>query len=167
MKYIKIWSALCVCLSCFLGNLKAQNVTLHSIVRDSKGKPIFAALVSSSESNIVTYTDNTGQFAIAVPVNSTIIINAKGFKLLTLKADAIPANIVLAIENETQVVNLPFRKIDKQDLSDAVTVLNPETYINRDYNLSVQGGINLSLIHISEPTRLGMISYAVFCLKKK
>src|SRR5665648_1178853 len=27
--------------------------------------------------------------------------------------------------------------------------------------------IPLSLIHISEPTRLGMISYAVFCLKKK
>src|SRR5450756_3080872 len=26
--------------------------------------------------------------------------------------------------------------------------------------------IRLSLIHISEPTRLGMISYAVFCLKK-
>ena len=28
-------------------------------------------------------------------------------------------------------------------------------------------GHGLSLIHISEPTRLGMISYAVFCLKKK
>src|SRR5450756_2740069 len=28
-------------------------------------------------------------------------------------------------------------------------------------------GVYLSLIHISEPTRLGMISYAVFCLKKK
>src|SRR5450756_377939 len=27
------------------------------------------------------------------------------------------------------------------------------------------GLLNLSLIHISEPTRLGMISYAVFCLK--
>src|SRR5450756_2626505 len=26
---------------------------------------------------------------------------------------------------------------------------------------------DLSLIHISEPTRLGMSSYAVFCLKKK
>src|SRR5659263_754627 len=26
--------------------------------------------------------------------------------------------------------------------------------------------LRLSLIHISEPTRLGMISYAVFCLKK-
>src|SRR5659263_737906 len=36
--------------------------------------------------------------------------------------------------------------------------------------LTVGGGIrtieDLSLIHISEPTRLGMISYAVFCLKK-
>src|SRR5665648_697533 len=27
--------------------------------------------------------------------------------------------------------------------------------------------LHLSLIHISEPTRLGMISYAVFCLKNK
>src|SRR5678815_1642976 len=27
--------------------------------------------------------------------------------------------------------------------------------------------VNLSLIHISEPTRLLSISYAVFCLKKK
>src|SRR5665648_1199434 len=41
--------------------------------------------------------------------------------------------------------------------------------------LSILGGlgvlnitdVKLSLIHISEPTRLGMISYAVFCLKKK
>src|SRR5450756_1779323 len=32
----------------------------------------------------------------------------------------------------------------------------------------VEGNVqDLSLIHISEPTRLGMISYAVFCLKKK
>src|SRR5450759_419596 len=30
---------------------------------------------------------------------------------------------------------------------------------------SNESGLELSLIHISEPTRLGMISYAVFCLK--
>ena len=29
------------------------------------------------------------------------------------------------------------------------------------------GSQDLSLIHISEPTRLRRISYAVFCLKKK
>ena len=31
----------------------------------------------------------------------------------------------------------------------------------------VDAGLHLSLIHISEPTRLLSISYAVFCLKKK
>ena len=31
--------------------------------------------------------------------------------------------------------------------------------------IDAQDGEILSLIHISEPTRLGMISYAVFCLK--
>src|SRR5450756_520395 len=36
---------------------------------------------------------------------------------------------------------------------------------HRDEVLEPAG--DLSLIHISEPTRLGMISYAVFCLKKK
>src|SRR5450756_322422 len=35
------------------------------------------------------------------------------------------------------------------------------------YVLRQDPDVILSLIHISEPTRLGMISYAVFCLKKK
>src|SRR5660397_289667 len=40
------------------------------------------------------------------------------------------------------------------------------------YNLrkdesTIDLALNLSLIHISEPTRLRRISYAVFCLKKK
>src|SRR5450756_1613477 len=37
----------------------------------------------------------------------------------------------------------------------------------RDCGLVTSRPQGLSLIHISEPTRLGMISYAVFCLKKK
>ena len=34
-------------------------------------------------------------------------------------------------------------------------------------HVGIRSTRHLSLIHISEPTRLGMISYAVFCLKKK
>ena len=34
-------------------------------------------------------------------------------------------------------------------------------------NLNRFAKLHLSLIHISEPTRLALISYAVFCLKKK
>ena len=48
----------------------------------------------------------------------------------------------------------------------------PTTLLSQvDSSIGGKTGINtkqgLSLIHISEPTRLGMISYAVFCLKKK
>ena len=48
----------------------------------------------------------------------------------------------------------------------------PVPYISAGALTSMFAGGNgdmleLSLIHISEPTRLGMISYAVFCLKKK
>eukprot|EP00658_Telonema_sp_P-2_P026565 TRINITY_DN20740_c0_g1_i1.p1 TRINITY_DN20740_c0_g1~~TRINITY_DN20740_c0_g1_i1.p1 ORF type:complete len:175 (-),score=28.77 TRINITY_DN20740_c0_g1_i1:80-604(-) len=42
--------------------------------------------------------------------------------------------------------------------------------IGRSSSLAIRGNTNkihLSLIHISEPTRLLSISYAVFCLKKK
>src|SRR5450756_1022910 len=43
-----------------------------------------------------------------------------------------------------------------------------EELVNYLSALPVQSSVyELSLIHISEPTRLGMISYAVFCLKKK
>src|SRR5665648_1151343 len=41
-----------------------------------------------------------------------------------------------------------------------LTLGGPDTIANKQ-------AAHLSLIHISEPTRLGMISYAVFCLKKK
>src|SRR5665648_440053 len=43
---------------------------------------------------------------------------------------------------------------------------NGGIYVPRFYQeIATNKALDLSLIHISEPTRLGMISYAVFCLK--
>src|SRR5665648_626059 len=58
------------------------------------------------------------------------------------------------ISNNTSDINMDAR------VSSAIGDSN-----NFDYFLK-RAMIYLSLIHISEPTRLGMISYAVFCLKK-
>ncbi|GAB5876241.1 hypothetical protein JMUB7546_26510 [Staphylococcus aureus] len=48
--------------------------------------------------------------------------------------------------------------------------LNKKVHINKDdivaYSPILEKYVGLSLIHISEPTRLALISYAVFCLKK-
>src|SRR5450756_694858 len=47
-------------------------------------------------------------------------------------------------------------------------VLHDRTGLNDLVRQRLVGDLlKVSLIHISEPTRLGMISYAVFCLKKK
>src|SRR5450759_5471145 len=51
-----------------------------------------------------------------------------------------------------------------------MTVMSTDRKLWNQTMLSITGeaaSCSLSLIHISEPTRLGMISYAVFCLKKK
>ena len=49
------------------------------------------------------------------------------------------------------------------------TVNKPDGYITNLKGMNIVKGkpAALSLIHISEPTRLDVISYAVFCLKKK
>eukprot|EP00825_Cyclidium_porcatum_P005852 TRINITY_DN12877_c0_g1_i2.p1 TRINITY_DN12877_c0_g1~~TRINITY_DN12877_c0_g1_i2.p1 ORF type:complete len:278 (-),score=75.11 TRINITY_DN12877_c0_g1_i2:14-847(-) len=53
----------------------------------------------------------------------------------------------------------------------ASRTINPEFITQPEEKIEAMimtpSSIKLSLIHISEPTRLGMISYAVFCLKKK
>src|SRR5659263_398126 len=72
-----------------------------------------------------------------------------------------------------QVVRLPidyfFRSMAEDLGKRAICIVLSGT--GSDGTLGVQavkgaGGITLSLIQISEPTRLGMHSYAVFCLKK-
>lgn len=137
--------AFCAIFSCLCGHLKAQGVNqvnVNSIVLDDKGNPVAGALVSGNEGKTIAHTDKAGRFAITVPANSVVLINAKGFKMQTVRAGAMPATIVLAGENGVQEVNLPFKKVDKQDLPGAISVLNPETYVDTDYNLSVEGGIN-------------------------
>src|SRR5450759_2116560 len=55
-----------------------------------------------------------------------------------------------------------------EHLQDRSNTINQESVdIEEDPDEIPMGSKELSLIHISEPTRLGMISYAVFCLKKK
>ena len=144
MKYIKIWMVFCVSFCCFCISLVAQNanqVTISSIVHDSKGRPISNALISGNEGKSTAYTDNNGKFSITVPSNSVVLVNAPGFKMQSLRAGALPARIGLATDNTSGEVYIPFDKVDRKDLPGAISVLNPETYIDRDYNLTVEGGM--------------------------
>src|SRR5450756_2142092 len=57
-----------------------------------------------------------------------------------------------------------FCRIDDKEIRLREPILEPDALIIQDPTLLNQIDVfALSLIHISEPTRLGMISYAVFC----
>ena len=61
-----------------------------------------------------------------------------------------------------KIANLAKLEIKDDKLNDIASSLEKILNLVDEMN-----DVDLSLIHISEPTRLGMISYAVFCLKKK
>lgn len=143
MNYIKAWLLLCVLTLCFFGNVIAQNVNFNATVKDGNGNPIVGAFVSGNSGKSIANTDKTGHFSLQVPANSIVSILAKGFKLRTFNvADKIPNEIVLVSDEDGfQEVNLPFRKIDNKDVIGAVSVLNPELYINKDFNVSSANGV--------------------------
>src|SRR5450756_520224 len=61
----------------------------------------------------------------------------------------------------------PGNDILKKAGEEALCPITPTGMMAISRVLGKKATLVLSLIHISEPTRLGMISYAVFCLKKK
>ncbi|WP_458793143.1 AAA family ATPase, partial [Campylobacter coli] len=76
-------------------------------------------------------------------------------------SNADPNALNLAVSTLTAVKNIGYPEA-RIILSQCAVYLASAPKSNSSYN-----AINLSLIHISEPTRLLSISYAVFCLKKK
>ena len=145
MNYIKIGLACCVSLLCLMGRLAAQNtneLNIKSTVYDDKGHPVAGVLIAGNEGKTVAYTDASGQFTMTVLRNSIVVINAKGFAMQNLRADGLPARIILTKESGNRDVHVPYKIIDRQDLPGAITVLDPETYIDQDYSLSVEGGMN-------------------------
>src|SRR5665648_682487 len=86
-------------------------------------------------------------------------------------ADAILNNDLNGIKKELGDLMLHivfYAKIGSEkgafDMADVLNSIN-EKLIYRHPHVFGDVDVELSLIHISEPTRLGMISYAVFCLK--
>ncbi|OLY94451.1 TonB-linked outer membrane protein, SusC/RagA family [Cnuella takakiae] len=145
MKYIRIWMvALCAVFTFSLTSMAqtVQQVTVVSVVQDERGNPVSGALVSADNGKVSAYTDASGKFSISIPSDAVVLLNAKGFKMQTLRANAIPNRINLAAEGSGQGVYVPFGKVARQDLTGAVSVLNPETYIDKDFNLTVEGGMN-------------------------
>jgi len=104
----------------------------------------------------VIYTDKLGRVVtVEAPVKRAIIL---------ITYDLIPA-----LDIWDDVVGINRWAYSHDDLFKMIRPNVEKTIpsVGTGDNVNIEAILALSLIHISEPTRLGMISYAVFCLKKK
>ena len=105
------------------------------------------------------------------PKGRNVVLD-KSFGAPTVTKDGVSVAKEIELENKFENMGAQMIKQVASQTNDeagdgttTATVL-AQSIVNEG-NKAVAAGMNLSLIHISEPTRLGMISYAVFCLKKK
>ena len=73
----------------------------------------------------------------------------------------------LKLQNTLRNENLTWETKLSSNVGIDASLFNSRLNVTVDFYNDITKDLILSLIHISEPTRLGMISYAVFCLKKK
>src|SRR5450756_1158438 len=128
-----------------------HQVPLHQVHRDDGGRIRYRKMCSvcgeeiSTDDIVKGYQTDDGRMVV----------------LTDEDLDELP----LATEREIAVEEfVPPEQVDPIML-DRTYYLEPEKTAAKPYAL-LREALSLSLIHISEPTRLGMISYAVFCLKK-
>ena len=90
--------------------------------------------------------------------NLSSIFSKSGYEIRSVKIkDAVIKTIVLADGSENwDIIKESDEAVAEDESASALKILLRKVEM-----------MNLSLIHISEPTRLMSITYAVFCLKKK
>ena len=65
---------------------KANDISINSIVQDENGNPIKGAIIYGNEGAIVAKTDDSGNFAITVPVQTDLLIESDGYESALFKA---------------------------------------------------------------------------------
>src|SRR5680860_1009705 len=99
----------------------------------------------------------------------TAIFSAFGERITAAKVDAVSANSAAeraGFQPGDSVVSIDGTAINSFTAMQRIVAMSPEEELHFVVD---RGGstVDLSLIHISEPTRRTPISYAVFCLKQK
>ncbi|MFD0751848.1 SusC/RagA family TonB-linked outer membrane protein [Mucilaginibacter calamicampi] len=145
MKYIKTLQMLLLMLTFVCSNLYAQStaeISVSTTVYDQYRQPVSGATISLNKGAVLGRTDTTGKFSVKASPYALISIKAKGFKEEFYKANAVPRSISLQNDNSNKnyTVNLINREVNVKDLPGAITVINPEDYIDLDYSLTVVNG---------------------------
>ncbi len=136
MKYIQLKIVLCFLIIAFSPTkLIAQvvnKIDVNGIVSSAEGKPVVGAILVSEKDNISTTTDSSGKFSLNVPVNTKLLINAKGYitKSVVVTPKSNEVNLILDKDNSVQVA---FRKVQERDLLGDVSYVNIPEILEKNY----------------------------------
>lgn len=136
MKYIQLKIVLCFLIIAFSPTLlMAQGdaiIDVNGVVRSIEGKPVIGATLSSEKDNISTTTDSTGTFSLKIPVDSKLLISAKGYVANSVVVTAKSGEINLILDNDKSV-QVAFRKVQEKDLLGDVSYVNIPEILQKNY----------------------------------
>src|SRR5660397_235869 len=100
-------------------------------------------------------------------LKAELVNNAIGDKAYLRTPSVSPWRTIMVSDDARDIVSSKMiLNLNEPNKIEDVSWIKPMKYVGIWWEMHV-GISTLSLIHISEPTRLRRISYAVFCLKKK
>ena len=127
---------------------KENYVTIESIVIDENGNPVKGATVYGNEGAIVTKTDESGKFTISVPDQTDLLVEADGNESKIFKAGELKTLKEFLVKTTPFMygikdnVNIAFGKVKRGDLTNAVSVIEPDEIMQYDNIQSVLEALN-------------------------
>lgn len=145
MRYIQLKIVICFLIIAFSPTLLMAQVVptidVNGIIRSAEGKPVMGATLVSEKDNSSTITDSTGKFLLSVPVNSNLLINAKGYiaKSVVVRSGSKEINLTL---DKDQSVQVAFKKVQEKDLLGGVSYVNLPEILDKNYTTYSLDGLS-------------------------
>ncbi|RZK58676.1 MAG: SusC/RagA family TonB-linked outer membrane protein, partial [Pedobacter sp.] len=125
MKFLRNGIMLCAFFTLFVSVLKAQEavkIPIKAVVRASNGDPIKGATISVEGSDVLTISNQSGEFSLSVPANSAFTVSATGYQNSLVIAT--PDLNQITLKNEDRIVNVGFKKVEESSLPAGVSSVN-------------------------------------------
>ena len=113
----------------------AQNsgMQFEAVVRTPDGSPVAGAIINGSDRSVHAITDENGSAMIDMEPGVTLIVKAAGYQDFVVNADDMGGEIVLRPIDDTELVDVAFRKVEKRDLMGGVSYISLPGFMEKDY----------------------------------
>ncbi|EOZ92816.1 TonB-dependent receptor [Indibacter alkaliphilus LW1] len=95
--------------------------------------PLPGAAIMNDEEEILSMTNENGEFQIEVLPNSLLIVGMEGYETKVLRASAQVGEIILFSEWESRQVNTAYRRTDSGSLIGGINFINVPDLIEKNY----------------------------------